>query len=391
MSNNLLPPWPFYDKSQIEAASSVLESGRVNHWTGNITTQFESQFSEFIGTSHSLSVANGSLALSSAYLALGLGAGDEIITTPRTFIATSSSAVLLGIKPVFADVCPISGAIHPASIEPLITKRTRAIVVVHLGGWPANMPAIMDLARSYNLHVIEDCAQSHGAMIGSNSVGSFGDISVWSFCQDKIISTGGEGGMISTNSAELADIIWSFRDHGKSREAVFNRAHPPGFRWLHEGFGSNFRLTEFQSAIGSIQLSMLKEWTLTRSRNASVLAEELSKFSSLDIPLPGPDITHAWYKFYCFLDPTVLSDGWDRDRIVAEISSFGFPAFSGSCSEIYLERCFQEAGLAPLERLPVARSLGETSLMFLVHPTIDLHSMNQYASCISSVLKRALL
>ena len=352
-----LATWPQFDAEQIDAATSVLKSCRVNAWTGHETKAFEQEFAAWCGSSQAIAMANGSLALSAAYLATGLEPGDELITTPRTFIATASSAVLLGVKPVFADVDSESGAITAATIAPLITSRTKAISVVHLGGWPADMPAICDLARADGLAVIEDCAQAHGACINSKSVGSFGDVSAWSFCQDKIITTAGEGGMVTTSRNDLWEAMWAFKDHGKTYEAVYGRAHPPGFRWLHERFGSNFRLTELQSAIGRIQLRCLQKWTAARTRNALHLASALSDLTAVRVPLPPMGVTHAWYKFYAFVRPEALAEGWSRDRILSEIAALGYPALSGSCSEIYLERCFQEAGISPTERLPVAREL----------------------------------
>jgi len=387
--DSLLGQWPSYDQSQIDVVADVLSSGNVNAWTGHHSSSFEHEFSCWCGTSKAISLANGSLALSCAYLAVGLKPGDELITTPRTFIATASSAVLLGARPVFADVDPDSGAITVDTIERLISPRTKAISVVHLGGWPADMPAILDLASDHDISVIEDCAQAHGASLKGQSVGSFGDVAAWSFCQEKIISTGGEGGMVTTNRADLWDLMWAFKDHGKTHEAVYEREHPHGFRWLHERFGSNFRLTELQSAIGRIQLQRLPEWTSVRSRNALLLAEALADCSAVRVPLPPQDITHAWYKFYAYVKTDALADGWNRDRILCEISDLGYPAFSGSCSEIYLERCFQEAGLAPADRLPVARELGETSLMFLVHPTITQEQMADYAEAVRSVVQLA--
>ncbi len=385
----MLSPWPQFDAEQIEAATSVLASGKVNTWTGDETKAFEQEFANWCGNAHAIAMANGSLALSVAYLAIGLGPGDEVITTPRTFVATASSVVLLGARPVFADVDAESGAITAVSIDPLISPRTKAIVVVHLGGWPADMPAIIELARAHGIAVIEDCAQAHGSRIHGQSVGSFGDVSAWSFCQDKIMTTAGEGGMVVSNRADLWDLMWAFKDHGKTHEAVFSREHPPGFRWQHERFGSNFRLTELQSAIGRIQLQRLPEWTAARTRNALLLAESLSDCSAVRVPLPPEGITHAWYKFYAFVNPDALAEGWSRDRILAEIVALGYPALSGSCSEIYLEKCFQEAGLAPAERLPVARELGETSLMFLVHPTITPEQIVAYADAVRSVVKQA--
>ena len=382
-------PWPHFDYEQIDAASRVLASGKVNTWTGQDTKAFEQEYASWCGIGHAIAMANGSLALSAAYLSIGLGKGDELITPPRTFIATASSAVLLGAKPVFADVDPDSGAITAATIAPLITPRTKAISVVHLGGWPADMLAICDLARAHGIAVIEDCAQAHGARINGQSVGSFGDVAAWSFCQDKILSTAGEGGMVTTSRADLWDAMWAFKDHGKTQEAVYDREHPPGFRWLHGRFGSNFRLTELQSAIGRIQLQRLPEWTAARTRNALQLAEALHDLPAVHVPLPPEGLTHAWYKFYAFVKPEALAEGWSRDRILSEITEAGYPAFSGSCSEIYLEKCFQDAGLAPAERLPVARLLGETSLMFLVHPTITPEQMASYADVVRAVVKRA--
>ncbi len=386
---SLINSWPYFDSDQVDSVAHVLTSGKVNTWTGEETKAFEHEFAEWCGSSQAIAMANGSLALSAAYLAIGIGQGDELITTPRTFIATASSAVLLGAKPIFADVDADSGAITAATIAPLITTRTKAISVVHLGGWPADMPAICDLARTHGIAVIEDCAQAHGARINGQSVGSFGDLAAWSFCQDKIMTTAGEGGMVNTSRSELWDSMWAFKDHGKTHEAVFEREHPPGFRWLHERFGSNFRLTELQSAIGRIQLQRLPEWTATRTRNALLLAQALGDLPSVRVPLPPEHFTHAWYKFYAFVQPEALADGWSRDRILTEIAALGYPALAGSCSEIYLERCFQEAGLAPAERLPVARNLGETSLMFLVHPTITNEQMSAYTEVVRSVVQRA--
>jgi dTDP-4-amino-4,6-dideoxygalactose transaminase len=384
-----LAPWPQFDNEQIAAATGVLSSGRVNAWTGEETAAFEREFAAWCGTSHAIAMANGSLALSAAYLAIGLGAGDELITTPRTFIATAASAVLLGARPVFADVDRDSGAITADTIAPLITPRTKAIAVVHLGGWPADMPAICDLAHSHGLAVIEDCAQAHGARIHGRSVGSFGDVAAWSFCQDKILSTAGEGGMVTTSRPDLWDAMWAFKDHGKTHQAVIGRGHPPGFRWLHERFGSNFRLTELQSAIGRLQLQRLPEWNAARTNHARLLAEALRELPAVRIPLPPPGSEHAWYKFYAFVQPACLADGWSRDRILAEIAEAGYPALSGSCSEIYREQCFRDAGLAPNTRLRVARELGDTSLMFLVHPTITPEQMATYADVVHAVVERA--
>ena len=385
-----LPKWPFYEEKQIEAVKDVLNSGKVNKWTGEETGKFEEEFANYHDSKYGIALSNGTVSLTAAYSAIGITEGDEIITTPRTFIATSSSAVMLGAKPVFADVDLDSGNITSSTIEPLITKKTKAIAVVHLGGWPAEMESICELAKKYNLKVVEDCSQAHGAKIRDISVGSFGDIATWSFCQDKIISTAGEGGMVTTNNEEYFNLIWSLKDHGKTLESINKAKNNNGFKWVHDNFGTNFRLTELQSAVGRIQLKLLPSWIITRERNAKVLFESLKELEALRIPFPEKSLTHAWYKFYAYLDLKKLLKGWDRDKIIATINKEGYPAFSGSCSEIYLEKCFINKGIKPNMELINAKELGKTSLMFLVHPTIKQNQMEKYARTIKNVIIKAL-
>ena len=322
-------------------------------------------------------------------MSLGIGAGDEVITTPRTFIATSSTILLLGAKPIFADVDPNSGNIYVDSIEPLINSKTKAISVVHLGGWPADMQSICLLAKKYNLKVIEDCSQAHGAKILSKHVGTFGDVATWSFCQEKIITTGGEGGMITTNNDEIFNYIWSLKDHGKTMAAIKKGSNNIGFKWLHEKIGTNFRLTEMQSAIGRTQLKKLNNWNKLRRRNAFILYDSLKILPNIRIPLPKEDYSHAWYKFYIYLKHDYLTKNINRDKILKKFINKGIPAFSGSCSEIYLEKCFSDRGLQPIKALKYAKELGETSLMFLVHPTISIEQMRDYADAIRLVLEES--
>ena len=385
----LISAWPSFNQDQQEIVKNVLSSGKVNYWTGVEGKEFEKEFSEYIGTKYSIAIANGTLALAAAYEAIGLKDSDEIITTPRSFIATASTAVLRGAVVKFADVDKFSGNITVESISPLINKKTKAIVVVHLAGWPADMEQICKLAKQNGIYVIEDCAQAHGAKINGKSVGSFGDISAWSFCQDKIISTAGEGGMVSTNNFDMWDKMWSIKDHGKSFDAVFKSNHPPGFRWTHENFGNNYRLTEIQSAIGRYQLKQLNNWNIIRKRNVNIIIEHISNLSAIRIPLPGDNISHAWYKLHVFINENNLREDWSRDRIVSEINSLGYPAFYGSCSEIYKEKCFSKLMNQEFRTLQNAKELGKTSIMFLVHPTITEDQMLCYARCISEVIKRS--
>lgn len=374
-------PWPFFAQDEIDAAMAPLKSGKVNYWTGSEGREFEKEFADFTGCRHAIALANGTLALELALYALGIGPGDEVITTARTFIASASCIVMRGATPVIADVDPVSQNITVETIQPQITSKTKAIIAVHLAGWPCDMGPIMALAKDRGLKVIEDCAQCHGATYKGRPAGSLGDVAAFSFCQDKIMTTGGEGGMLTTNHEELWRKAWEFKDHGKSYDAVYNRQHPPGFRWLHESFGTNWRLTEMQSAIGRMQLRKLLKWIHIRNRHAAILTEYFSSMPALRVTFPPDDIGHAYYKYYVFVRPDMLKNGWDRDRIMAGINAEGIPCFSGSCSEIYLEKAFE--CLRPAERFQVARELGETSLMFLVHPTLsscDMHDICRVAS-----------
>ena len=388
-----LQKWPYYEKDELDAVNKVLKSGKVNYWTGEISKKFEKEFADFCGCKYAIALSNGSLALSCAYLAIGIKKGDEIITTPRSFVATASSASLLGGKLVFADVDYNSGNITAEEIEPLITKKTKAIVVVHLAGWPVDILKISKLAKSYNIALIEDCSQAHGAQIVIDkknlSVGQFGDINTWSFCQDKIISTGGEGGMITTNNREYYEKIWSFKDHGKSFSKLQENNSSVEYRYVHDNLGSNFRITEMQSAIGRIQLKKLNSWKKIRTRNAKIMFNTLSKNKLVRIPVPNNQFIHAWYKFNCFININYLKNEWDRKKIIQAIRDKGLPAYQGSCSELYLEKCFTKNSSFKYKILPISKELGETNLTFLIHPTIDEKEMIYYAGNILNVLKNA--
>ena len=388
---NLFAPWPHFAEDEIAAATSCLATGRVNYWTGQEGREFEKEFATFCGVRYAIALANGTVALELALYALGIGLGDEVITTCRTFIASASCIVMRGAIPVTADVDPISQNITADTIRPLISPRTKAIIAVHLAGWPCDMDSIMALAREHGLKVIEDCAQCHGATYKGKPVGSLGDVAAFSFCQDKIMTTGGEGGMLTTNDESLWRRAWEFKDHGKSYDALYNRQHPPGFRWLHESFGTNWRLTEMQSAIGKMQLRKLPAWTAARQRHAAILAGSFSNISAIRVTPVPQEIGHAMYKYYAFIRPEMLADGWDRDRIMNAIAAEGIPCFSGSCSEIYLEKAFVDGGYSPTARFPVAKELGETSLMFLVHPTLTDMDMFDTCKAVEKVFKLAAL
>lgn len=362
-------PWPHFAHDEIAAATRILKSGKVNYWTGEESRKFEAEYASFLGCKHAIALANGTAALELALCALSVGPGDEVITTSRTFIASASCVVMRGARPVLADVDSVSQNITVDTIAKVMSRRTKAIIAVHLAGWPCDMDPILKLARKHGIRVIEDCAQANGAVYKGLPVGALGDMAAFSFCQDKIITTGGEGGMLTTNSTALWEKAWAYKDHGKSFDAVYNKKHAPGFRWLHESFGTNWRLTEMQSAIGRLQLKKLPGWISARRRNAEMLTNAFKEISALRLTVPSSEIGHAYYKYYAFVRPERLKSGWTRDRILGAISAEGIPCFTGSCSEIYLEKAFK--GMRPTKRLPIAKNLGETSLMFLVHPTLS--------------------
>ena len=383
------PPWPVFGRDEIDAVSGVLASGRVNYWTGTECRAFEEEFAAFCGTQHAISLANGTLALELALYILDIGPGDEVIVPARTFIASASCAVARGAVPVVADVDPVSQNLTADAVLAALTLRTRAIIAVHLAGCPCDMDPIMALARERGIKVIEDCAQAHGATYKSRPVGSLGDCAAFSFCQDKIMTTGGEGGMLMLNDTRLWQKAWAYKDHGKSFDAVFNREHPPGFRWLHESFGSNFRMTEMQAAIGRKQLAKLPQWLVTRRRNAAALDAGFADISGLRVIRPPGGIGHAYYKYSVFVEPEALAPGWDATRIQEAIIAEGVPCFAGSCSEIYRERAFADRGWGPARRLPVAQRLGETSLMFMVHPTLGEAEMTDTVGAVRKAMQAA--
>lgn len=387
--NTPFPPWPAFTAEEADAARDVILSNRVNYWTGQECREFEREFAAWAGTRHAIALANGTVALDLALQGLGIGAGDEVIVTSRTFLASASCIVNAGAVPVFADVDPDSQNVTADTIRAVLTRRTRAVICVHLAGWPCDMDPIMDLAREHDLLVIEDCAQAHGARYKGRPVGSIGHVGAWSFCQDKIMTTGGEGGMVTTDDTDLWKRMWAYKDHGKSWDAVYERQHPPGYRWLHESFGTNWRMIEAQAAIGRIQLRRMADWQAMRLRHARRIWDCARTLPGLRVPDVPESIDHAAYKCYVFLDLDALSPGWTRERIMQAIVDQGVPVYSGSCSEIYLEKAFDGTGFRPEERLPIARALGDTSLMFLVHPTLRDEHIDRTCEVLGAVMARA--
>lgn len=409
MLNGPFSPWPSYTQEEADAVACVLLSNRVNYWTGTECREFEREFAQWVGTNHAIALSNGTLALDLALQGLRIGSqyggnpADEVIVTPRSFIASVSTVVNAGAVPVFADVDADTGNLTAETIQQVITPRTRGIIAVHLAGYPCDMDPIMDLAAIHGVKVIEDCAQAHGARYKGRSVGSIGDVGAWSFCQDKIMTTGGEGGIVTCNDEALWRRMWAFKDHGKSWEAVYERAHAPGFRWLHDSIGTNWRMTEIQGVLGRIQLGRMADWTKARTANARALTDALVPFADSQGPvrLPtlncdgylgyaeDPENEHAFYKYYFYLRLENLTAGWSRDAISDEINKRGVPCFQGSCSEIYREKAFDGTSWRPQTPLPVAQELGMTSMMFLIHPTLSEAEIQKTCRVLTEVLSMA--
>lgn len=388
MLNTAFEPWPSFTQEEADAVSQVLLSNKVNYWTGQECREFEKEFAQFAGTQYAVALTNGTVALDVALKALGVRAGDDVIVTSRTFLASASSIVTAGANPIFADVEIESQNISCRTIEAVLTPNTKAIICVHLAGWMCDMDPIMQLAEEKGLYVIEDCAQAHGAMYKGKSAGSIGHIGAWSFCQDKIMTTGGEGGMVTTNDETLWKKMWSYKDHGKNFDSIYNKQHPPGFRWLHDSFGTNWRMMEMQAVIGRIQLKKMSEWTVQRNANMEKIFAAFADSPYFTVHRPSDDYVHAAYKCYVQVNTDALPEGWSRDRIMTEINAEGVPCFSGSCSEVYLEHAFDDTPWRPKERLRNAQKLGETSLMFLVHPTLTENNIQTTKDVIQQVISR---
>ncbi len=385
-----MPGWPAPSDAEIAAVERVLRSGHISYWTGQECRLFEAEYAERLGRAHGISLANGTVALELALRAFGIGPGDEVVVPARTFIATASACVAVGAIPVVADIDPDSNCLTTSTIEAVLTDRTRAVIPVHLAGWPADMPAIMALAEARDLVVIEDCAQAHGARVGGREVGSWGHAAAFSFCQDKIITTGGEGGLLVLDDEDVYERAWAYKDHGKSLDKAMHPETAPGttaYRWMHDAFGTNWRMTEMQAAIGRVALGELDGWLEKRRRNALRLVSALDRCPSIRFPLPAGDVEHAFYRLMARIDTGALAAGWTRDRVLQAIAAEGVPAIFGSCAEIYREQAFVAAGLGPAERLPGAAAADATSCGFLVHPTMGDAEMDDTAAAVRKVLE----
>lgn len=381
--------WPVYEADEVGVVVDVLKSGKVNYWTGEQGKLFEKEYAAHLGVNYAIAISNGTNALELCLHALGIGPGDEVIVPCRTFMASASCVVEVGAKPAVCDIDLVSQNLTVETIKPHVNAKTKAIIVVHLGGWPCDMESIMAFAREHHLYVIEDCAQAHGAKINGKPVGSFGHMAAFSFCQDKIITTMGEGGLLATNNEEWFKKAWAHKDHGKGYDTVYKKNHAPGFRWLHDSFGSNYRMTEAQAAVGRIQLKKLSSWISKKQKLARIFTEAFKNIPAIRLTIPPLGIEHAYYRYYLFVNLDTLKKGWDRDRIMAAINEQGIWCQVGICPEIYLEEAFVKAGFAPKERFENAQALGETGLALLLDPIYTESEIKEAAAIVASVLQQA--
>ena len=393
MKNKYFFPWPSFDKEIILAVNEVLVSGKVNQWTGHHVYAFEKEYAAYLGIKYAICMVNGSVSMDVALKVFGVGPGDEVVVTSRSFVASASCVALTGALPVFADVDANSGNVTAETIAAVITKKTKAVIVVHLAGWPCDMDPILKLCRLSKITVIEDCAQAHGAKYKGRHVGTMGDFGSFSFCQDKIFTTAGEGGLLVTNNPVLWKKAWSYKDHGRDFESVFNSKAAKGFKWMVDSFGTNYRMTEIQAVVGRIMLKRLDKMVGSRRHHADIMNDRLSGLEGLRLTIPDEDILHSYYKYYVYVRPELLRKPVTRDIILKELSNRGIPCGVGACPEIYKEKAFRKQraslGLKSQKVLPVARRLGETSMMFQVHPTLSSAAIEYMAASLIDILKRS--
>ena len=383
-----MPGWPVFTDAEIAAVREVLASGRTNYWTGEQGHAFEREFAAAAGSRYAVAVTNGTAALEIALASLDIGPDDEVIVPAATSIATAGAVVRCGATPVIADVDFRTQCLTVESVEPLLTPRTKAIVVVHLAGHPAELADLLCLAGQHDLRVVEDCAQAHGARYFGEPVGGFGDVAAWSFCHGKILTTGGEGGAITTSDPSIWRRCWEFKDHGVNVSTVRQPKRGYGFRWLHDTFGTNARMTEMQASIGRVQLQKLPDWVKRRQANANALLGVLRELHGIRVEDPPAHVEHSYYRFYAHVRPELLRYGWDRDRVVAAINAEGIPCAHGGCTEIYRERAFEDLPGVP-KRLPVAAQLGETSLTLPIHPGLEQMDVTDVISAVTKVMRAA--
>ena len=361
--------WPNFSKDLISNVGRIIGSGKINYTEGPYGIKFEKEFSKFIGNKYSIAICNGTAALEVAIKSLRLPKNSEIIVPARSFFSSASCIVNTGYNPVFADVNLLTQNITINEIKRKITKKTKAIICVHLAGLPCDMPSIKKLANKKKIKIIEDCSQAHGASINNKQVGSFGDISTWSFCNDKIMSTLGEGGMISTNKKNLYEFCKRYINHGTNYK---NNKKTEKFIYNKDYFGTNLRITEIQSFAGLEQLKNLKKIQNKRENISKIYFDLISNYQDFfNYYYPSKKIKSAWYRLYFFLKSDVKNYQKIRFKIIKDLRKNNLKCFTGSCPEIYLEKAFKKLNNFKPVRLKNCKILGETSIALDINHTLE--------------------
>jgi len=340
---NPLPHWPQFDENAVSAVTEVLRSGKVNYWTGPKGMEFERKYADWQGSRFAISVATGTAALHVALSALGIGPGDEVIVPSYTFIATSFAVVQAGAIPRFADVNLHDHCIRVASAEKLANARTKAIIPVHLYGNVCDMDEILAFAKRHSLLVIEDNAEAFGGVYKGKKTGTLGHMAACSFCQNKTFTTGGEGGMVTTDDEELAWQARSFRDHGYDVQQRLNLlALEQKLPYIHNRVGWNYRMTEMQSAIGLAELQRMDNWNMPRRRrNARILVDALGELPQVKyLPIDTAQRQNGWY--VCAFSLDIENMNCDIAQFVAAAGAEGAPCWKVFWPQCHTERAFTE-------------------------------------------------
>ncbi len=323
------PGWPVWDDKEREALLGVLESGKW--WYGEKIREFEEKFAAFQDAKYGVLTSTGTAALEASLLALGIGAGDEVIVPPYTFLATASAVLTVNAVPIFVDIDANSTNIDPELIEPAITDKTKAIIPVHFGGYVADMDRINEIARKHNLHVIEDACHSWGSRWNGKGTGALGDCGVFSFQMSKNI-TSAEGGILLTDDEAIAETSRSYTNCGRGKGSPW---------YTHFVVGGNLRLTEFQASILLAQLTRLEQQTLTRQENAEFLNAELEKIDGIITQKNDPRMTRRAYHLYMLRYDRDAFGGPTREQFLEALTAEGVPASSGYAHPLYKNPVFQ--------------------------------------------------
>lgn len=357
---------PLIGEEEINAVVEVLKSGMLAH--GKEVEAFEKEFAQYLGAKHAVAVTNGTAALDVALKALKIGPGDEVITTPFTFIASANAILFQGAKPVFADIDPKTFNLDPNDVLEKINDKTKAIVVVHLYGQPADMKAFKEIAEDYKLYLIEDCAQAHGAEFEGQKVGTFGDIAAFSFYPTKNMTTG-EGGMVVTNNDELAKRADLIRNHGQAE------------KYLHVELGYNLRMTNIAAAIGRVQLKKLDEWNENRIENARLLSEGISKIEGLTPPYVDPRVKHVFHQYVIRVEEEFPLN---RDELMAKLREKGIGTAVHYPIPVHQQPLYQKLGY-PKDICPNAIEASKRVLSLPVHPAVGKEDIDYIISALKEL------